>query len=67
MIHSANIDQDWIPLCKDIQLEIPTDHPIVRLVHKQPAQHTDFDIKLGRFISHQDVFDAMSRQVRQHY
>jgi hypothetical protein len=52
-------EQDWKPLCTDILFEIQSDHPIVRMVHKQTKEHAYFDIKLDRFLSQQEAFDLL--------
>lgn len=56
----AKAEQDWKQLTTDIQFEIQTDHPIVRMVHKQTKEHAYFDIKLDRFLSQQEAFDVLS-------
>jgi hypothetical protein len=59
MGYLTKVEQDWKPLCTDTQFEIPTDHPIIRMVHKQTHEHAYFDIKLDRFLSQQEAFDAL--------
>jgi len=56
----AKVEQDWTPLCTDTQFDIPTDHPIICMVHKQSNMHAYFDIKLDRFLSQQEALDALS-------
>jgi len=54
------VEQDWKVLCSDTLFEIPTDHPVVILEHKQTRQHAYFDIKLDRFLSQQEAFDVLN-------
>lgn len=54
------IEQDWKLRCTETQFEIPTDHPVVCMVHKQTNEHAYFDIKLDRFLSQQEAFDILS-------
>ena len=56
----AKIAQDWKPLCTDTLVEIPTDHQVVCMEHKQTKEHAYFDIKLNRFLSQQEAFDTLS-------
>jgi len=60
MSNFAKIEQDWEPLCTDTLFEIPTDHPVVCMEHKQTKEHAYFDMKLNRFLSQQEAFDVLS-------
>jgi hypothetical protein len=60
MGHLNKLVQDWKPVCADTQFEIPTDHPIVCMVHRLTREHAYFDIKLNRFLSQQEAYDALS-------
>jgi len=56
----SSVQQEWKPLCTDDLFEIQTDHPIVCMVNKQTKEHAYFDIKLDRFLSQQEAYDALS-------
>lgn len=59
----SNLDklgQEWEPLCTDTQFEIPTDHPVVCMVHKKTREHAYFDIKRDRLLSKQEAFDVLN-------
>jgi hypothetical protein len=56
----AKIQQDWKLRCADTQFEIPTDRPVVCMVHKQTNELAYFDVKLDRFLSQQEALDALN-------
>ena len=56
----AMVERDWKLLVTDTQFEIPTDHPVVCMEHKQTKEHAYFDVKLDRFLSQQEAFDVLS-------
>lgn len=60
MGHLYKLDEDWKPLCTDTQFEIPTEHPIICMVHRHTREHACFAIKLNRFLSQQEAYDASS-------
>lgn len=55
----TEIERDWIPLCNDNLVEIPTENPVIRLEHKRTKQHAYYDIKSGKFLSQQEAFDVL--------
>lgn len=56
----AKIEQDWKPVCTDTLFEIPTEHPVICMEHKQTKEHAYYDIKFDRFLSQQEAFDVIN-------
>ena len=56
----AKIEKDWKLRCTDTLFEMPTDHPVVCLVHKKTNELAYFDVNLNRFLSQQEAFDVMN-------
>jgi hypothetical protein len=55
----AQIERDWIPLCNDNLVDIPTDHPVLCMEHKITKEHAYYDVKCGRFLTQQEAFDVL--------
>ena len=54
------LKRDWQPLCANSPYEIPTNHPVVCMEHKQTRRRAYFDMKLGRFLSPQEAHMALN-------
>jgi hypothetical protein len=52
-------NQDWQPVCTDSLFEIPTERPVICMEHKITKEHAYYDVKLERFLSQQEAFDAL--------
>ena len=58
----GNLDifkQDWIPVCTDNFVVIPTEHPVIIMENKTTHEHAYFDVKYDRFLSQQEAFDVI--------
>jgi hypothetical protein len=59
MRYVTNLDQDWQPLCSDSLFEIPTERPVICMEHKITKEHAYYDVKLERFLTQQEAYDAL--------
>lgn len=53
------IKQDWIPVCNNNLVEIPSERPLIIMENKTSHEHAYFDVKHDRFLSQQEAFDVM--------
>ena len=56
---AINLDQEWQPVCTDSLFKIPTDRPVICMEHKITKEHAYYDVKLERFLSQQEAYDAL--------
>ena len=59
MKNPTEIEQEWIPLCNDNLVEIPTENPVVCMEHKLTKEHAYYDVNRQRFLTQQEAFDIM--------
>ena len=49
MRNLVEIEQNWHPLCNDYQIEIPTEHPVICMVHKKTKEHDCYTLHYKGF------------------
>jgi hypothetical protein len=59
MSNLAEIEHDWVPLCNDNLVEIPTENPVICMEHRQTKEHAYYDVNRKRFLTQQEAFDIM--------
>lgn len=64
MSNLTEIEKFWMPLCSETLLEIPTDHPLLCMVHKRTRERAYFDIKMDRLLSQQEAQDRLDGYVQ---
>lgn len=59
MSNLAIVEKEWKPLVASSPYEVPSNHPVICMEHKQTKKRAYFDIKLDRFLSQQEAAMAL--------